>query len=162
MVPLDVLKGLRFLQDIPDAHLKELAALAEVKELPAHTVVFREGQTSTSIYLVVQGSIAVEIRMPGRGCTPVVTVGAGELLGWSPVLGSGLMTGTARVVTPARVVVMNAAQLLAVCEHNPRLGMEFMRRTAQALAVRLNATRLQLLDVYRNDLRFVPPDGDRP
>jgi CRP-like cAMP-binding protein len=162
MVPLDVLKGLRFLQDIPDAYLQELAGLAELKDLSVQTVVFREGQTSASIYLVVQGSIAVEVSIPGRGSTPVHTVGAGELLGWSPVLGSGLMTGTARVVTPARVVVMNAAQLRAVCEHNPRFGMEFLRRTAQALAVRLNATRLQLLDVYRAELRFVPAEGGQP
>jgi len=159
MVPLDVLKGLRFLQDIPDAYLQELAPLAELKDLPTHTVVFREGQTSASIYLVVEGSIAVEVCIPGRGCTPVVTVGAGELLGWSPILGSGVMTGTARVLTPARVVVMNAAQILALCEHNPRFGLEFMRRTARALAVRLNAARLQLLDVYRQELPFVPVEG---
>ena len=96
---------------------------------------------------------------PGRGCTTIQTIGPGELLGWSPVLGSPLMTATSRVLAPATLVALNAGQILAVCEHNPRFGMEFMRRTAQALAVRLNATRLHLLDVYRQDLSFVALEG---
>jgi CRP-like cAMP-binding protein len=161
MVPLDVLKGIHFLQDIPDNHLQDLAAIAEVKDLQAGAVVFREGQVSSSIYLVIQGNIAVEICAPGRGCTTVHTVGPGELLGWSPILGSGPMTGTGRVVTPSRVVVLNAGQVLAVCAHDPPFGMELMRRTAGALALRLNAALLQLLDVYRHELRFDPFEGDQ-
>jgi CRP-like cAMP-binding protein len=101
----------------------------------------------------------VEICAPGRGCTTVYTVGPGELLGWSPLLGAGPMTGTARAVTPAQVVVVNAGQVLAVCAHDPYFGMEFMRRTAGALAFRLNATRLQLLDVYRQEMSYAPLEG---
>jgi CRP-like cAMP-binding protein len=161
MVPLDVLKGIRFFQDLPDAHLTELGAIAELKEMPRGAVVFREGQTSPFIYLVIRGNVALEICAAGLGCAQIHTVGPGELLGWSPILGSGLMTATARVVSPTTVVAVHAAQLLAVCEHDPRFGMEIMRRTAQAVTVRLNATRLQLLDVFRQDLRFTPAEGGR-
>jgi hydrogenase maturation protease len=161
MVTLDVLRGIRFLQDIPDNHLQALAAIAEIKDLPAGTVVFREGQRSASIYLVIEGNIAVEICAPGVGCTTVYTVGAGELLGWSPLLGSGPVRGTSRVMAPSRVLAVNAGQVLALCAHDLAFGMEFMRRTAQALAFRLDATRLQLLDVYRHELRFVPLEGDQ-
>ena len=34
--------------------------------------------------------------------------------------------------------------------HDPGFGCEFLRRTAKALASRLSATRLQLLDVFRD------------
>jgi CRP-like cAMP-binding protein len=159
MVALDVLNEVRFLHDVPDSHLQELAAIAEVQDLPVNTVVFREGQVSSAIYLVLTGTVALEIFVPGRGAAPLHTAGPGELLGWSPVLRSGAMTATARVVSPARLIVLNASQLLAVCEHNPRFGMEIMRRTALALAVRLDATRLQLLDVYSHELCFLPEEG---
>jgi hypothetical protein len=37
---------------------------------------------------------------------------------------------------------------ISLCESDPRLGYELMRRTALALSKRLSAARLQLLDVF--------------
>jgi CRP-like cAMP-binding protein len=77
-----------------------------------------------------------------------MTVGAGDLLGISPVLGQTRMTATARTVAPTQALQLNVGQILTLCEHNPRFGYEFMRRAALAVAKRLNATRLQLIDVF--------------
>ena len=94
--------------------------------------------------------------MSGRETKRLQTVGKGELLGWSPLLGQVEMTATARAMQPTRLVSIDATQLLALCEHNPRFGLEFMKRTAQALSKRLSATRLQLLDVYNDELPVTP------
>jgi CRP-like cAMP-binding protein len=69
------------------------------------------------------------------------------------------MTATARALTPTKAISLFAAQVLALCHHNPRFGFLFMRRLAEALAARLNATRLQLLDVYKDEL---PTIADEP
>lgn len=62
------------------------------------------------------------------------------------------MTATARSLTKSQAIAMRGPQVLALCEQNPQLGYEFMKRAARALAKRLNATRLQLLDVYGTQL----------
>ena len=93
---------------------------------------------------------------PSASSKRLQTVGSGELLGWSPILGLVEMTATARAFQPTQVVAIDTKQLNAICEHNPRFGLEFMRRTAQALAQRLSATRLQLLDVYNHELPVTP------
>jgi CRP-like cAMP-binding protein len=149
---------LRFFQGLPAGTLELLGSLAEGREVPGRGVVFREGEPSTFVHVVVAGRVALEINVPGRGAVAIHTIGPGELLGWSPLLGPGPMTATARAVVPSRLVSLHAPQLLALCEHNPALGLELMRRTARALAQRLGATRLQLLDVYRNEL---PAAGER-
>src|SRR5512135_3002503 len=107
MVPLETLKNIQFLQDFSDDHLQHLASLAEIKEFPAGGEVFREGQLSSSVYLVVQGNITLEIIVPTRGAMQFQTVGSGELLGWTPVLGPGPMTATAHVQTPSTLLVLN-------------------------------------------------------
>ena len=38
------------------------------------------------------------------------------------------MTATARVLEPTTLLVLDARQLVTLCEHNPRFGYEFMRR----------------------------------
>ena len=149
---LEILRELRFLHGVGDEVLSTIASIAELREIPVGSVVFREGQSESHIYLVVSGSVTLEVRLTGREPRRIQSVGAGELLGWSPVLGQITMTATARAAEPTRLIAVDGTQLLTLCEHNPKFGYEFMKRTALALATRLSATRLQLLDVYGHQL----------
>ena len=154
---LEMLRGLRFLSGVGDEALKTIASVAELREVPADSVIFREGQSNSHIYLVVSGAVALEIRLTGREAKRIQTVGPGELLGWSPVLGQISMTATGRSVGPTRLIAVDGTQLATLCEHDPKFGYEFMKRTAMALATRLSATRLQLLDVYGQQLPAAAP-----
>ena len=142
------LRECRFTSEIGDEHVEALAAVASWVKYPAGAVIFREGTRSSEIYLIIDGSVSLEICAPGSGCRRILTVGKGELLGWSPVLEQAPLTATARAIVDTAAVQINAEQVLTLCEHDPRFGYEFMRRAAVALARRLSATRLQLLDVY--------------
>jgi CRP-like cAMP-binding protein len=150
-----MLEKLAFFEGFPPDYLKPLVGVARAVELPADEIIFSEGQKSPNIYIVLEGKVALEIWVTGHGATTIQTVGPGKLLGWTPLLSSGLMTATARVVEPCRLVAINAMQVLEVCGQNPKFGMEFMRRTALALARRLSATRLQLLEAYENELPVI-------
>jgi len=157
---LPIIREIQFLHDFPDDYLEPLASVARVQAYQAGAIAFREGQRETRLYLIIKGVVSLEFCTPGQGCKRFQTVGAGELLGWSPILGLDEVTATARVLEPARLLVIEARQLAAICEHNPRFGYEFMRRTALALSQRLNATRLQLLDVYHHELPVVADRGE--
>ena len=138
--------------DFPVDYLEPLASVASVQDYQAGAFAFREGQKDTRLCLIIKGVVSLEFSTPGRGYQRLQTVGAGELLEWSPTLGRTELTATARVVEPTKLLVIDARQLAAICEHNPRFGYEFMRRTALAISQRLSATRLQLLDVYQHEL----------
>lgn len=158
MIPVEMLEGLCFLRGIGEDYLRQIASITVMKEIVAGTAVFREGDHEGHIYIVTDGRVALEIKGPA-GPVRILTVGPGELLGWSPLLGNGRTTATARALTSCKLLALSAPQALALSEHNPRLGMELFRRTAFALAQRLSATRLQLLDVYREELPVVPEVG---
>jgi nucleotide-binding universal stress UspA family protein len=102
--------------------------------------------------VVIEGQIALEVEMPTGGTRPIQTVGPGKLLGWTPLLSQAAMTATARAVQPSRLVAVNAMQAREACARNPSFGVELMRRTALALSRRLHATRLQLLEVFEDEL----------
>jgi len=146
----EVLRRLRILEGLDEEHLSQLADVAEQVQFEEGEVIFREGDPATDVYLIVDGSVSLEVCAASVGCRRILTVTEGELLGWSPVLEQTRLSATARALEPTRAVRLNGKQVLAQCEHNPRFGFEFMRRAALALANRLNATRLQLLNVYGN------------
>lgn len=145
---LEALRNVSFLHGIADEHLVKLAQVARLVRQEEGKVIFREGEPASNIFLIVDGTVSLEICSPGLGCRRVLTAGAGELLGWSPVLEQVRLTSTARAITPVTLIEINGGQIIAMCEHDSRFGYTFMRRSALALAKRLNATRLQLLDVF--------------
>jgi CRP-like cAMP-binding protein len=157
----EFLKGLAFLAPASDDEARQLAAVARAEDYPPGAVLFREGDHLSHFSVVVSGTVAIEISGPDRRPRRVHTVGPGELLGWSPVLGSGAMTATARALTGVRAVALDAAAVRAVCDADPRFGYVFMKRVAAAIAARLGATRLQLLDVFGTEIPAVA-EGDGP
>jgi CRP-like cAMP-binding protein len=160
MVLLDDLESIAFLRELAPAHLQKLSALARLKEVEAEGLIFGEGEHSPYIYLVLEGEVGLEIRVPRFGGLEVLTLGPGELLGWSPVLGGSPMTATARATTRCRLAAFNAEQVLALAEHDPRFGMEFFRGTSAALAERLYATRQQIANAGRGKFHALREAAD--
>jgi CRP-like cAMP-binding protein len=155
-VSLDVLRGLRFLHGLATEDLEHIASVARLEDFSVGTLIFRQGHQVPRIYLMVEGSVGLEMRVAENLAKRVHVVGPGELLGWSPLLGAAPMTANARALTPVRVVALSASEVLALCHRNPRFGFSFMRQTAKALGERLDATREELLSICGHAFPAVP------
>ena len=149
MILLDELENLTFCEGLAPDHLHMIARAARLEEHLPGTVLFREGHESAYVYLLLQGEVSLEIEVPGQEPLAVQQVGAGELLGWSPLFGLGPMTATARTTTRCRLGALAAADVLALSRQDALFGQEFLRRTAATLSQRLRALRLQVLEARR-------------
>jgi CRP-like cAMP-binding protein len=152
------LQDIQFLHNIAADYLEQLANMTHIRDFGKNEIVFREGDPAEHMYLVVDGSVSLEICASAVGCQQILTLGAGELLGWSSLLGESRYTARARAPQHARLAEINVAQLMAMCERDPTFGYELMRRTALALAKRLSGTRMQLLNVYGDQLPVTPDE----
>jgi CRP/FNR family cyclic AMP-dependent transcriptional regulator len=148
----EFLRTLAFLAPATDDELQQLIPAAQTEQYAAGSRLFQEGDHIDHVFIVTSGTVSLEITGPDRRPRRIQTLGPGELLGWSPLLGAGPMTAGASAVTQVRVVAIDARIVLKLCEADPRFGYQFMKRAAAAIAARLSATRLQLLDVYGTEL----------
>ncbi len=114
----------------------------------AGTYILREGDPANTFYLIREGKIAVEVLAPQRKPIIVSTLGVGEILGWSWLLPPFQWKFSARAVDNIRAIALDGKCLRTKCEENHDLGYEILKRFAQIMEQRLEATRLQLLDVY--------------
>jgi len=108
---------------------------------------FREGEPAQTFYLVREGAVALEITAPG-GVLTVQTVGTGEVAGFSWLFGPHRWQFDGRAVGRVHAVELDGVCLRAKCDADPRLGYDLMQRFAGLATRRLQATRLQLMDVY--------------
>ena len=145
---LETLQGLEFTRDLPPAQIEKLAALAFDVHFPENFTIFRELEAGELLYLIKEGQVALFVRVPGEGRTTILTLGPGELLGWSSLFPSGRKTASARTITLVEAIAFNAAQLREAMEEDNALCCSLLWRVTQIIASRLKATRLQLLDIY--------------
>ena len=143
-----LLGRLSFTAGLPSQTVTELAAISTHQHVAAGQVVFREGDECQSLFLIAKGRVVLDMRVPGREDMRILSLGAGDMLGWSAFIGEGRMTATARTLDDCELVVASAPQLLALCQDRPDIGYGLMRHLALALSKRLVATRLQLLDLF--------------
>jgi len=114
----------------------------------AGETILRQGEEANLLYLIRQGKVALEIPDSGRGAIIVQTLGEGDVLGWSWAITPYRWHFDARAVEVTRAIALDGKCLRDKCEVDHDLGYEVMRRVTHVMEHRLQATRLQLLDVY--------------
>jgi CRP/FNR family cyclic AMP-dependent transcriptional regulator len=115
------------------------------------TYLLREGEPADRFFLIREGAVALEIHSPGRGAIVIETLHPGEIVGWSWLFAPYRWQLDGRTVEPTALVAFDGACLRGKCEADHELGYQLMSRFAASLVQRLQATRLQLLDVYGDD-----------
>ncbi len=112
---------------------------------------FHQGEEADALYLLRSGRVALEAAASGRGAMTFLTLGPGDVVGVSWLVPPYRWTYDARAVERTRAIAMDARCLRRKCEDDPALGYELMKRFVPVLSQRLQAARLQMLDVYGTD-----------
>ncbi|HZT29291.1 MAG TPA: Crp/Fnr family transcriptional regulator [Bryobacteraceae bacterium] len=144
----DTLREHPFLQGFRPDHIDKLAAMASEVRFGKNELIFHEGDESSFFYLLLSGSVALEVPTPGR-TVRVATLGHGEELGWSSILPSThVKQFQARSLEEVRALGFDGERLRHACEEDYSFGYALLRAVLQVVASRLQATRIQLLDIY--------------
>jgi CRP-like cAMP-binding protein len=128
--------------------LDALASASRIARFPAGGTICREGSENSFLYILSSGHVGLDMHVPARGRVRILSLGPGEMLAWSAILGDGHMTATATALDDTEMVCIAGQDLVRICGANPELGYQLMTRVAGALAKRLVATRLQFLDLF--------------
>jgi CRP/FNR family transcriptional regulator, cyclic AMP receptor protein len=128
--------------------LQLIAGCGRNEHVDAGWSLFREGAPADRFFLIRTGAVALEIAPPAGGALVIETLHAGDVVGWSWLFSPYRWHFDGRATAPASLIAFDGACLRGKCDADHELGYELMRRFAASLVERLQATRLQLLDVY--------------
>lgn len=125
-----------------------LAGCARNVRFEAGSYLFHEGDAADEFYLIRHGHVALQMDAPGRGALTFQTLGPGEIVGVSWLVAPYRWSYDARAVELTRAIGMDAKCLRGKCDDDHSLGYALFQRFIPIVAERLQATRLQMLDVY--------------
>lgn len=110
--------------------------------------ILREGAPTSALGIVVSGRVALRLRVPERGPTTILTAEPGNIVGWSAVVPPHRATSTAVALVPTELLLLDGVALREQLDADPVLAAAVYRTVLEAVAHRLNGTRMQLLDLF--------------
>jgi CRP-like cAMP-binding protein len=143
-----VLREHPFLRNLAPEHVKTMTGCVANLRFGAGEFLLREGDRHGKIFLIRQGTVAIESAGPGGVPVTLETVGPGDVIGVS-----WLTTANAHFDCRARdavvAFVIDEDCLKAKMDSDPALGYALTSRLLALTYERLSRVRLQRMDVYR-------------
>ena len=130
------------------AHLELIAGCAQNVHMSEDTLLVREGDPANTFYLIRRGRVALEVNSPARGALLIETLSPGDAVGWSWLFAPYRWQLDGRTMESSDLIAFDGACLRGKVEQDHELGYQLMKRFAANVVDRLQATRMQLLDVY--------------
>lgn len=123
----------------------DLLAISHAVDLPAGTILLRQGEPGRGAYLLQEGQVEISVRLPGGDTLELATLSAGEVIGESALLARGVCIASARARTPvsALYIAREDFRMLVARRAGPAAGLA--RTLACSIGSRLAALNEVLL-----------------
>ncbi len=137
-----------FFTGLSHEYLKLIVGCASNVKYDAGKMILQEGEEANNFYLIRSGKVSVQFKTPNRGPIIIETLGAGDILGWSWLVPPYVWHFDAKSLEVTRMIALDGKCLRNKCESDHNLGYELLKRFSEIIVKRLEATRLQLMDIY--------------
>ncbi len=144
MVSPEMLRRYPYFAGVSEESLKRVATISDEKMISAGEVIFREGQDSTCLHIVVEGQVDIQFELGNGERRTVDTLVGGDLLVLSALVEPYKITATSVARTAVRLISIDARQLRQMMEADPQLGFRLMQGVAKAMSDRLHGARVQI------------------
>jgi len=127
--------------------VSSIAKHAQHTTFEADHFIFREGDDADAFYLITHGKVSLELSTAHRGRIIIQTLDEDDVLGISWLFPPYKWHFDARALTLTRLIKIDAVQMRRICEEDNRLGYRVVSKLASIVMRRLQAVRLQLVEM---------------
>jgi hypothetical protein len=127
------LKSFALLAELTVADREELLEILEPQSMHADRTLFREGQQSDGLVLLVDGTAQVESKATGMS----VRIGAGTSFGAISLVEVGVRESTVITETPCEILWLRRSEFRRLAEDSPRAACRLLEAIASDFAGRV-------------------------
>jgi CRP-like cAMP-binding protein len=141
-----ILRDHAFTQGLTEEQIDHLAGIANPVAFEENDVVLVDGAHSRSFFLLLTGSVVVELRTP-QYVVAVQALEPGTVFGWSALLDDQDTLFQVRAREHTTALRIDGPTLKAHCMSDPALGAEFFHRILRVVAGRVKATEVRFAEM---------------
>ncbi|MBI1841104.1 MAG: cyclic nucleotide-binding domain-containing protein [Verrucomicrobia bacterium] len=126
-----------FFTDLPRLYLPTLATTAMSVEFQAEDIISNAGDLANRFYLIEEGHVRLSAENADGAPVDIMTLGPGQVLGWSWLFPPHYWTLRAEAVDPVKAIFLYGTRLREWADADPQFGYALMKQTAKVLVERL-------------------------
>ena len=128
-----VLRSVDIFADFPEEFLRRLAAVSELMEFPAGTVIVKQGDPATAFFAVTKGMLEVSVDQQGRS-QAIASLHPGQFFGEMALLTKGNRMATVRATDDVECLVLEKHAFDAELHRDPNAAAVLATRMARRVA----------------------------
>ena len=136
-----------FFKNLDEEYIDVIVGCASNVRFTQDEIIMREGSPADKCCLVREGIVAVDILGGPDDAITLQTIGTGGIVGWSWLMPPHRHRFNCRAAEDTRAIVFDGGCLRDKCNEDHDLGYELLKRLASVFVERLEATRMQLLEL---------------
>jgi CRP-like cAMP-binding protein len=133
------------LSDLSVEYASKLLDGAERLTFQADDVILRTGETAELFYVLLGGTVVVEMIRPAFSLS-IQVLGPGEGFGWSALISGNDTMFQVRAREDCTVACIGRKALKTLCEVEPEFGVQFLCSVLHLVARRIHATEERLYE----------------
>lgn len=147
MLTPEMLAEFDLFKEVSRETILAVAAISETVKVKKDDFVFREGESADKLHLLVNGSIALRVKLTSRPDSVTVSFvnRPHQTLGWSGVVRPNHYTASALCEEDSELVAIPSDKFMQVLEQHPKDGFRVMLRITAIISDRLRNSRQALL-----------------
>ena len=130
--------------NLREEHIRSLESLVEPASYEAGEEVVCQGRPADYFYIILKGKVQISFKPYDGSPITVTHVEAGELFGWSAVIGSEKYTSSGFVVEQLDAIRIRGDELRRLTRENPEAGQEILNSFADTISTRWKDAREQV------------------
>jgi CRP-like cAMP-binding protein len=138
-----------FASALPPLAVKALASIAQMCGFTTGEYLWKQGAVTDALYLIDSGRIALEILIPHHGPLQIEMIDAGEVIDSAWVAPPERCWLDARAISDVTALVVDGPHLRELCDGQPLLGYEMLKRLAPLQAIGRQKARRRILELSR-------------
>jgi CRP-like cAMP-binding protein len=140
VITIEALRSVPLFASLDDAAVQTLRGLLTMREVPAETELFHQGETGDAMYLILSGRVRISIRDTEGKDILLAELARGDFFGEIALLDGRSRSADAVVLEKARLAVLARDNFLSFVRSNSDVALDML----SAIAERLRRTDIVL------------------
>lgn len=138
-----LLRRIKILGSLQDAQLAHLCDFIELEEVPAYSILFKQGDVGDAMYLVLAGELRARTIFNGAESI-LATVRAGDFFGDMALFDNGPRSADVVANMDSSLLKISAVNFYRMIREAPALAAPFLQSTVRTLSSRIRADNKRL------------------
>jgi len=146
---LEALRAIPLFADVADQDLEKIAAASVVRTFSKNSIVITEGDSSSSLYVILSGEVKVFVS-DEEGKTNIVNrLGPGDYFGELSLIDEEPRSASVEALSKCRMSILSRQYFVQYLEQHPRVAISLLKGMGRRLRNTTgHAKNLALMDVF--------------